>query len=106
MRRHWIAVENKWMATRYGLAAKYIRTPGGKRRPLRHDLNELIHRVMPIARESGDDKYLAALQPVEKYEIGADRQRHRYRDSGNWKAVTDDMIRSLSEELESAQLPT
>jgi carboxylate-amine ligase len=103
MRRHWIAVENKWLATRYGLGAMYIRTPGGKRRPLRHDLNELIHRLLPIARENGDEKYLTALQPVEKYEIGADRQRRRYRDSGNWKAVTDDMVRSLSEELESAQ---
>ena len=37
MRRHWIAVENKWLATRYGLGAMYIRTPGGKRRPLKQD---------------------------------------------------------------------
>ena len=27
--RHWIAVENKWLATRYGLQALYVRTPSG-----------------------------------------------------------------------------
>ncbi len=53
-RRHWIAVENKWLATRYGLQAMYIRTPAGKRRPLAKDVSELVDRLMPIAREMGD----------------------------------------------------
>lgn len=100
MRRHWIAVENKWLATRYGLGAMYIRTPGGKRRPLDHDLNELIRRLLPIAQESGDAQYLKSLLPVEQFESGADRQRRLYRDSGNWMALTDDMTRGLADELE------
>jgi glutamate---cysteine ligase / carboxylate-amine ligase len=100
MRRHWIAVENKWLATRYGLGAMYIRTPGGKRRPLDHEITELLNRLMPIAQESGDDVFLRALQPLEQLETGADRQRRVYRDTGNWKAVIDDLVGQFSQELD------
>lgn len=100
MRRHWIAVENKWLATRYGLDAMYIRTPGGKRRPLARDISELINRLLPIARESGDDQFLGVFLPIEKFESGAVRQRRRYRETGNWRSLIDDMTRSLGEELE------
>src|SRR4029077_19792059 len=82
IRRHWIAVENKWLATRYGLEAMYIRTPAGKRRPLVKDLSALIDRSVPIAKEFGDDKYLASLQPVGKIETGSERQRKHYRETG------------------------
>ncbi len=101
MRRHWIAVENKWLATRYGLGAMYIRTPGGKRRPLRQDANDLIQRLLPIARENGDEDYLAALLPLEQFETGAERQRRLYRDAGNWQALIADMTERLSQELDA-----
>jgi carboxylate-amine ligase len=101
IKRHWIAVENKWLATRYGLQAIYIRTPSGKRRPLVKDLADQIERVMPIAKENGDDKYLAALQPVAKLETGADRQRKHFRESGNWKSLVDYMAQQLLQDLES-----
>jgi glutamate---cysteine ligase / carboxylate-amine ligase len=101
MRRHWIAVENKWLATRYGLGAMYIRTPGGKRRPLRKDANDLIQRLLPIARENGDEDYLAALLPLEQFETGAERQRRLYRDAGNWQALIADMTERLSQELDA-----
>jgi carboxylate-amine ligase len=101
IKRHWIAVENKWLATRYGLQAMYIRTPTGKRRPLVKDLTDLIDRLMPIAREFGDDKYLASLQPLSKLETGADQQRRVYREAGNWKALVDFMTKQLLHDLES-----
>jgi len=66
VRHHWIAVENKWLATRYGLQAAYIRTPSGKRGALAHDLAELIEQLLPIAREVGDERYLAQLNPWTK----------------------------------------
>jgi carboxylate-amine ligase len=102
IKRHWIAVENKWLATRYGLQALYIRTPSGKRRPLIKDLNDLIERVMPVAREYGDDKYLAGLQPVQALETGADMQRHHYRETGNWKSLVDFMVKQLLQDLDAA----
>ena len=103
LRRNWIAVENKWLATRYGLDAMYIRTPGGKRRPLKEDLHDLIDRLLPIARENGDDHHLSALLPIEAFESGADRQRRIYRDSGQWRDLITDMEERLSQELDSPQ---
>jgi carboxylate-amine ligase len=105
MRRHWIAVENKWLATRYGLDAMYIRTPGGKRRPLSRDVTELINRLLPIARESGDDQFLQVFLPIEKFENGAVRQRRRYRETGNWRSLIEDMTNSFGAELEAVNIP-
>jgi carboxylate-amine ligase len=101
IRRHWIAVENKWLATRYGLQAMYVRTPSGKRRPLSSDLAELIEHVLPIAREKGDEQYLLRLRPVDKLETGAERQRKKYREKGNWKALVDDIAEQLHRDLEN-----
>ena len=102
IRRHWIAVENKWLATRYGMQAIYVRTPSGKRRALVHDLSELVDRLLPIAAELGDERYLAGLTPVDKLETGAERQRRLLRESGSWKALTDDMVAQLRADLERA----
>ena len=98
-------MENKWLATRYGLGAVYIRSPSGKRRPLVKDVSDLFDRLMPIAGEFGDDKYLVGLQPVNKLETGADKQRHHYREIGNWKGLIDYMAKQLLQDLESGQPP-
>lgn len=102
IRRHWIAVENKWLATRYGMNAMYIRTPSGKRRGLAHDCAELIERLMPIARDAGDERYLSGFKPLDKLETGADRERRKYREVGNWKGLVDDAAAQLVQDLESA----
>lgn len=104
MRRHWIAVENKWLATRYGLEAMYIRTPGGKRSPLVQDLSDLLERLAPIARETGDYPYLAALLPIDKFESGADRQRRLYRETGSWPALIGDLTSRFAEELRKSHV--
>jgi hypothetical protein len=103
IRRHWIAVENKWLATRYGMEATYIRTPAGKRRPLKQDLGELLERLLPIARESGDDVFLSTLLPLDQFESGANRQRRLYRESGDPRLLVDDLVASLAAELDDPQ---
>jgi glutamate---cysteine ligase / carboxylate-amine ligase len=99
IRRHWVAVENKWLATRYGLDAIHIRTPSGKRRPLSRDLAELIDRLMPIAEETGGAPFLKKIRPNDAYEIGADRLRRLYRETGEWKTLVDDMCDRWTHEL-------
>jgi gamma-glutamyl:cysteine ligase YbdK (ATP-grasp superfamily) len=69
---------------------------------LGRDLDELIRRLLPIAQETGDARFLAALQPVDQFETGADRQRRLYRETGSWKALVDDMAQRLSQELDAA----
>ena len=102
-RRHWIASENKWLATRYGMDALFIRTPGGKRRPLKKDLAELIDRMLPIAKAQGDDAFLAPLVRLDPFESGADWARNLFRQSGNWKSLVDAMIRRFADELEGVK---
>ncbi len=97
IRRHWIAVENKWLATRYGLAGLYIRSPSGKRRPLAQEANDLIERIMPIARESNDHVFLNVFKPMDRYESGAASQRRLYREHGSWKALIDDSVQRFGE---------
>jgi carboxylate-amine ligase len=100
VRRHWVAVENKWLAARYGLQAMHIRTPSGKRRLLKQDFADLIERVRPVAEEAGDGSFLAALRPTESFESGADRQRRLIRENGDWRWLVDDMIGRWAQELE------
>jgi len=102
-RHYWIAVENKWLATRYGLDAKCIRTPGGKRRGLTEDVARLLEQMMPIARETGDADSLAALQSQEKLETGSDRLRSLYRETGEWRALIEEMKNRWVRELEESK---
>jgi carboxylate-amine ligase len=101
VRRHWIAVENKWLATRYGLKATFVRTPSGKRRGLAQDTAELVEKLLPIARERGDDKYLAAFRNLDKHETGADRQRKHFREHGDWKALSMHLSDELARDLQA-----
>jgi carboxylate-amine ligase len=100
LRRFWVAPENKWLASRYGLGAQCILAPGGKRQPLARGLAELPDRLAPVSQELGDAPFLAALRPIEQLESGADRQRRLYRETGNWKVVIDDMKQRLAQDLE------
>jgi carboxylate-amine ligase len=101
-RQNWIAVENRWLATRYGLAAPYIRTPAGDRRPLVLEVRDLLERLLPIARETGDEPFLVPLLPLERFELGSERQRRVYRESGSWQAVMDELSGGLAAELARA----
>jgi carboxylate-amine ligase len=103
VRRHWIAVENKWLATRYGLKAMYVRTPSGKRRGLAQDVHELVEKLLPIAHESGDDKYLAPFKAIERFESGAERQRRLFREHGQWKTLTGHLVHELAHDLDGVK---
>ena len=98
-RRQWMALENKWSAIRYGLQATYLRAASGKRRSLAHDAAELVDRLLPIARESGDDRYLRYLQPLAGLEVGAATQRRLFRESGSWQRMMGEMAKRFSDEL-------
>src|SRR5260370_15143511 len=99
MRLHAMAGENKGLATRYGLGGMCMRSPGGKKRQLRQEVGDLINRLLPIARETGDHPYLAALQPMDQFESGAARQRRIYRQGGTWQAVIQDLKGRFAEGL-------
>jgi carboxylate-amine ligase len=98
-RREWITVENRYLTARHGLDAVYIATPSGKRRVLRQELDDRIKKILPVAEESGDDRYLKRLLPISDWSNGANKQRRIYRDAGGWQALAEAFARSLEEEL-------
>jgi carboxylate-amine ligase len=101
IRRYWVAVENKWLATRYGLGGMYIRTPSGKRRQLGQEVGELIRRLEPIAAETGDAPFLKALK-TDGSTSGADWQRARFRETGDWKTFVGKMRTRFESELQES----
>jgi carboxylate-amine ligase len=102
LHRYWIAVENKWLAARFGLEAQCIRTLRSKLKSLGDDVDRMLGVLRPIARESGDEGFLDFFQPVADFETGADRQRRVYRESGDWKAVVNDMKDRWAKDVEVA----
>lgn len=95
----WLAQENRWLASRYGLQAECARNPRLGRRSLTEDVSSLIDRLLPIADEFGEREFLTIFRPMDRFESGAARRRRLYRQTGNWRAVLDDMRRGWTDEL-------
>jgi carboxylate-amine ligase len=85
----WLANENRWLATRYGLDAGCMRRRGAERRTLRDDCSHLIDQLTPVSRSLGDDHFLKQLRTSRPLACGADKQRQIYRQHGQWQAVVD-----------------
>lgn len=92
--RHWIATENRRLAARHGLDADYVGL-NGRRKPVRLALTELMEQIMPIASETGDERFLGALMPLSNFECGSQRQRRIYRATENMSAVVKDLTDQL-----------
>ena len=93
--------ENKWRASRHGLAAELILDEHGTTRPLRESIAELVHDLSPLAQRLGCsaelDDVLAILDGGASYE----RQRKVAADNGgDVRAVVD----SLLDEMRTGRL--
>ena len=98
-RTFWLAHENRWLASRYGLQAECVCHPGSERRSLAEHSASLLERLTPVAHECGEAEFLEVFRPVERYETGATRRRRLYRRTGNWRAVLEDMRQGFFGEL-------
>jgi len=50
---YWLANENRWLATRFGLHTRCTRRPGGEYDTLANDATRLVDRLMPLADAEG-----------------------------------------------------
>jgi carboxylate-amine ligase len=87
----WQANENKWLATRFGIRSQCIRKRGAQRNSLADDCDRLLESVQPVAEDLRDAEFLNSIHSAGKFEIGADRQRRIYLQTGSLKAVVEDM---------------
>jgi carboxylate-amine ligase len=99
----WLAGENSWLASRYGLLTQLVRTPGTRPVTIVEEVARLLERLDALATESGDAQFLGALAHLTPQETGTARQRHKYREAGNWRAVVESMNSTWNDELAAAE---
>jgi carboxylate-amine ligase len=71
----WILRENKWRASRWGLASDLVVDASGRTRPMREAVDELVAHATPYLRQQGCAEVLDALGPARAGRAGHERQR-------------------------------
>lgn len=92
----WHVQENKWRAARYGLDAEIILDAAGNERLVTDDLDDLLDRLSPLARELDCEPELHSVADIPK--IGASYQRQRRvleETNGDLVAVVDSVVSEL-----------
>jgi carboxylate-amine ligase len=92
----WHVQENKWRAARYGLEAEVILDVAGSERLVTEDLDDLLERLSPVARELGCEDQLSMVADIPRLGASYQRQRKVAADSGgDLVAVVDSVVREL-----------
>jgi glutamate---cysteine ligase / carboxylate-amine ligase len=92
----WHVQENKWRAARYGLEAEVILDAAGSERLVTEDIEDLLERLTPLARELGCERELSAVADIPRLGASYQRQRKVAADSGgDLAAVVDSVVREL-----------
>ena len=94
----WIVKENKWRATRYGLAASVITDNMGTQAALQDDLSLLLETLDPIAHELGCRDELRTIYTMMARGSSSDRQRERYAATGDLTAVVAHLAQGLRDD--------
>jgi carboxylate-amine ligase len=101
VRSYWLATENRWLATRFGMLTRCCPVVGGRCETLSDGIQRLVERLRPIAESLGENKFLNAINTTPS-ETGSERQRHLYRQHGSWLPVLEDMKHRWMQEVEDA----
>ena len=92
----WHVQENKWRAARYGLEAEVILDADGNERLVTDDLDDLLTRLSPLARELGCEDELRSVADIPRTGASYQRQRKVAADcGGDLTAVVDSVVREL-----------
>lgn len=92
----WHVQENKWRAARYGLDAVIILDSDSNERLVTEDLDDVLTRLEPIARQLGCSAELALVADIPR--LGASYQRQRRvaeEHDGDLRAVVDALVSEL-----------
>ncbi len=92
----WHVQENKWRSARYGLDAEIILDAAGAERLVTEDLDDLLDRLIPVARKLECEDELASVAEIPSRGASYQRQRNVAADSGqDLVAVVDSVVREL-----------
>jgi carboxylate-amine ligase len=94
----WVARDNKWRATRYGLDARVITDDAGSTAPLRDELFELVRELEPVAGRLGCSAELGVLTDVLDHGASYERQRALVAAGGGLADVVDALVTEFAED--------
>ena len=94
----WVARDNKWRATRYGLDAMVITDDYGSTAPLRDQLYELVRELEPVAERLGCSAELAVAFEVLDQGASYERQRAVVAADGDLSDVVDALAAEFAED--------
>jgi len=92
--------ENKWRAVRWGLDGKLIDFGKQTEVPVRDLILELLEFVDDVVDELGSRKELEYVHTILKNGTSADRQLRTFEETGDLKAVVDQLISETMEGVE------
>lgn len=91
----WVLRENKWLASRHGVAAGILVDDAGTVRPLVDVLDDLLGDLAPSARALGCERELADARHILEVGPGERRQRRIVAAGGTLADVVDHLIAEL-----------
>jgi carboxylate-amine ligase len=97
--------ENKWRAVRYGLDGKIIDFGKGKEVPIRGVIRELLRFVDDVIDELGSRKEIDHIYTILERGTSADEQLRVWRETGDLKAVVDQLIEMTLENVSPKEMP-
>jgi carboxylate-amine ligase len=95
----WIAQENRFRASHFGLDAEYIVDAKGKLHPLRDLIADLIEFCGPTAASAGEAAGLALAKKLLTGVSGYERQRQAYEESHSIQEVVNMLSGALRSSL-------
>ncbi|RZQ63188.1 glutamate--cysteine ligase [Amycolatopsis suaedae] len=92
----WHVQENKWRAARYGMDAIIILDAAGNERLVTEDLDDLLERLEPVAKQLDCARELRGVETIMRYGASYQRQRAVAREhNGSLKAVVASLIAEM-----------
>ncbi|MDO4257898.1 MAG: glutamate--cysteine ligase [Actinomycetaceae bacterium] len=93
----WFVAENKWRSARYGLDARVIVDSSGRQEEVRTDIERLLERLQPIARDLDCAEELAGVEEILR--VGAAYERQRKVAAGASEHPLDTVVAFLRAEM-------
>ncbi len=84
--------ENKWIATRHGLDARFHDFSTGTSAPIREVARDLVRRLTPISQDLGCEAELKGVMEILESGNGAEEQRRIFRERGSLEEVVKHLI--------------
>lgn len=84
--------ENKWIATRHGLDARFHDFSNGTSAPIREVARDLVQRLIPISQSLGCEAEFEGVLEIIARGNGAEEQRRIFRKRGSLEDVVEHLV--------------